>query len=224
MTPAEHLASMEEVSASGMVGEWAAATDGRRLVLYRGAAVVDLRWEEGKGPRRLAERMVAEESGDYVTTRDALMAWADPPGDPACTECRGRKLVRCRSCGGSGVSLCTCSCGDEHKTECDCDGRPVACFGAGCDRPTYSDVRMGRMYGHLFNRTLLADTLRCAPEALTVAVKAGNEKFPNDMAAWFYGDGFRAVVMGMRDMAEWKGDAPFPSFGASPATPVEAAS
>jgi hypothetical protein len=213
-TPAEHLVAFPDRVVAGMVGAWGVATDGRALVAYEWITVEPFGTGlEGKpdskygGPAGLVASLTAVEHAGQPTTRTALLAWASPTGNPECA-CRGTKVRTCRFCNGQRVSTCTCSdCGDEHETECSCEDGTMPCDQKPCDPPRQGK-REGWLSGVGFDRDLIAEAIRFAPEALHVDVTGDGEA----ATARIYGDGFRAVVAMLRVYGP-AGDYPAFEFG-----------
>ena len=94
----------------------------------------------------------------------ALRDWAGcPPVGQACTHCMDARKVPCRACSGQGHSEHECSCGDLHDAECEtCYGkRTIACVL--CSPDQFGEKERVRMFGGIFNKTLLRRVLNNFP-------------------------------------------------------------
>lgn len=199
------------------VGDRTLATNGHRMVELRGAFGFP---EASPDQAKTLLRVMDEEfDGEGVPVDLASLrtfVGADQPLAPPladCPTCENTGAINCDNCDEDDADTCICpDCGDEHDCRCD------ACNGEGeidcpdCPRGKPSPVDHGRIFGHLFNRLVLRVPLHY---------------LKGDTARWFAktperahrldGDGWRLIVMPLRDTDEPRRIAPqFPT--AAPTT------
>jgi hypothetical protein len=110
-----------------------------------------------------------------------------------CANCDGEGTAQCPECDGEGFHSCVCDCGNDHTKDCRyCRGAgEIPC--SGCSGKGDSAVRM-RIGGQLFNARIIASP----PELLSGDV-ATITHYGQDRAAVIDGDGWRLVMMPMRE-------------------------
>ncbi len=166
---------------------WTAVTDGKAALFLTGHLLANTAAEPEKETKEVARRLfhVWTPHGEpELCIWDEIRRWAGdyvPP--PPCRKCKGKKVRRCQHCKGTG-------------TETDHEGKPMAC--RVCDRLKveecwlcYGDglgehaTRLGRLFGTLIDRNMVARFIAGLPDGETidlVNVYAGNEE--NDTGEW----------------------------------------
>lgn len=189
---------------------YAAATDGHILLLVQGFKV-----PKPKNKPPAVESLIDSASFRHLLVEpislEALRAWAECDltrgHEVVCPACEGKKSLPCGTCGGEKRYEHDCGCEHCYREwdDCtDCEDGTDECFDCDGTGVVAMPPVPGRICGAPIDRRLVYRVVRDAPGE-TVRIGSGDELDP----IAFIGDGWRALVMPVRESVEFGADQAF---------------